>query len=149
MDQSQMRTVTDEHRTDEPQVKSYKDRATRRVLTPRHRVGIMQAPGSARVRSGIRTGTTKHFKMWMADLKLKSALQKTSTADLADNTNVGALCRSAFAVMFVHGIRNVYDLTQADVATLLKLPSVGIKKLEAVEAYLLENNVKPRWTVAE
>jgi hypothetical protein len=127
----------------------HKDRATRRALAPAHRVGIMQAPGSARIRSGIRTGTTKHFRLWMADLQLKSALQKTSTADLADQMHVSALCRSAFAIMFVHGIRNVYDLTRANVATLLKLPDVGPKKLEAVEAYLLEHNVKPSWTVAE
>ena len=114
-----------------------------------HRPGIMQAPGSARVRSGIRTGTTKHFRMWMADLQLKSTLQKTSLADLADHTHVGTLCRSAFAIMFVNGIRNVYDLTQADLAVLLRLPDIGPKKLEAVEKYLLANNVKTKWTVAD
>jgi hypothetical protein len=147
MQEHQMPTVEDQHRM-ESAPKSYKDRATRRAFTPRHRVGIMQAPGTARVRSGIRTGTTPHFRLWMADLKLKSVLQKTSTADLADHTAVGALARSAFALVFVAGIRNVYDLTQADVADLLRINGIGVKKLEAVEAYLLEHNVKPRWTVA-
>jgi len=127
----------------------HKDRSTRRALASRHRVNsLLQAAGSNRVRSGVRTGTTPHFRLWMADLKLKSVLQKTSLAALSEHTHVGALCRSAFALLFNAGIRNVFDLTQADVADLLRINGIGVKKLEAVEAYLLENKVKTRWTVA-
>lgn len=148
MDQTEFPTVESQHRMVE-QVKSalaLKDRRTRRALLPRHRVGIMQAPGSARVRSGIRTGRTKHFNLWMADLRMKSALQKTSTADLADHTATPALASSAFALMFVAGLRSVWDVTSASLADILAIEGIGPKKAEAVEDYLLDHKVKPSWT---
>jgi len=149
MEQHQMPTVKAKNRAEaEEELKRLpKNRKTRRMF-PKHRTSPLQAHGSARVRSGVRTGSTPHFNLWMADLKLKSALQKTSLSKLADHTHPGALCRSAFALLFNAGIRNVYALTQADVADLLRVNGVGVKKLEAVEAYLLKNNVKTRWTVA-
>lgn len=145
MDQSQMPTVETQHRMVE-HGKPYKDRRTRRAMYPAHRPGIMQAPGSARVRSGIRTGTTKHFALWMQTLKLQSALQKTSTGDLADHPAVPSLAQSAFALMFFGGIRNVWELTQAPIERLLSIRDIGPKKLEAVETYLVEHKVKPSWT---
>jgi hypothetical protein len=122
-------------------------RAVKRHIA--HRPGIMQVPGSARVRSGIRTGTTKHFRLWMADLKLKSTLQKTSTAALADHTGVPSLASSAFALMYIAGIRNVYDLTQISIERLLGINGIGLKKAEAVEEYLLRHSVKPSWTATD
>lgn len=148
MDQSTlMPTVESQHRMEQIKASiAHKDRRTRRALLPRHRVGIMQAPGSARVRSGIRTGRTKHFNLWMADLRMKSALQKTSTAALADHDGVPALAQSAFALMYIAGIRTVWDLTQVTIQRLLAIDGIGPKKAEAVEDYLLEHTVKPSWT---
>lgn len=140
-------TVQTKHCGDQaPQAKPFKDRRTRRALLPKHRTSFLQAPGSARVRSGVRTGRTKHFQLWMADLSMKSALQKTSTADLADHDGVPPLAQSAFALAFMDGIKNVWDLTQANIERLLSIPQIGPKNLEAVEQYLLEHNVKPSWT---
>lgn len=136
-------TVQTKNRVDQ---KPFKNRRKRRALLPKHRIGFMQASGSGRVRSGVRTGTTPHFKLWMADLKLKSALQKTSTSALADHDRTPPLAASAYALMFIAGIKNVYDLTQVSLADLLRINGIGPKKLEAVEAHLLENNVKSSWT---
>jgi hypothetical protein len=155
MDQStEFPSVESQHRMQPSDVhreagKLFKDRRTRRMLLPKHRVGIMQAPGSARVRSGIRTGRTKHFQAWMADLAMISALQKTSLRKLADHTMTPSLVKSAFALAFNAGIRNVHALVVADVARLLRIDGIGPKKLEAVESYLLEHTVKPHWTVAD
>jgi hypothetical protein len=140
-----MPTVETQHREEAPR-KPFKDRATRRALMPRHRVGIMQAAGSARIRSGIRTGTTPHFRLWMADLQLKSALQRTKTEVLADHDATPPLAASAYALMFIDGIRNVFQLTQVTAERLLSIDGIGPKKLAAVEQHLLENNVKPSWT---
>lgn len=146
MDQSQMLAVKEEHR--EPQVKSlaHKDRRTRRAFTPTHRVGPFQAAGSSRVRSGIRTGTTPHFKLWMADLSMRSALQKTRTAALAEHID-DAQVSSAMALFHVGQIRNVWTLIRADKARLLAVKGIGPNRLKAVHAYLIEHDVKPSWTV--
>lgn len=143
MDQSQMPTVKSEHRMEE--VMSHKDRATRRAMYPRHRPGIETAPGSARVRSGIRTGTTPHFRLWMADLQMRSVLQKTRTAALAEHVD-NALVSSAMALFTVAGIRNVWALIRANRDDLLAVRGMGPGRLKAVHTYLIEHNVKPSWS---
>lgn len=156
MDQStEFPTVESQHRMLPSDVyreasKLFKDRRTRRALLPKHRVNYtLQPMGSSRFRSSVRTGTTPHFKVWMKDLKMISALQKTSLAKLAEHTVTPTLVASAFALAFNAGIKNVHALVMADVADLLRINGIGPKKLAAVEAYLLDHTVKPHWTVQE
>jgi hypothetical protein len=132
MDQSQMHTVETQHRMD-PIV---------------HRPGLLTAPGTARIRSGVRTGTTPHFRLWMADLQMRSALQKTRTGVLAEHVDE-PLVSSAMALFTVAGIRNVWALIRADKADLLQVKGIGPNRLKAVEKYLIDHNVKPSWTVGE
>jgi hypothetical protein len=103
----------------------------------------------SRVPSRTRTGSTPHFKAWMADLKVKSALQKLSVASLAEHPDTPPLAANAYALLFVDGIKNVFDLTQATADRLLRVSGIGPKKLETVKSHLAENNVKTRWTVAD
>jgi hypothetical protein len=121
-----------------------KNRKGRRMLQ-RHRSG--GAP-NARVTSRTRTGSPVYFGAWMADLKVKSALQKTKTAKLAEHTHPGALVRSAFALLHNAGFKNVFQVTQMTIEQVLSIDGIGVKKAEALEAYLTENNVKTRWTAA-
>jgi hypothetical protein len=98
----------------------------------------------ARVRSGIRTGTPKHFRLWMAAIRMKSALQRKSTAVLADHIADVPLATS-FALLHGAGFRNVYAVTQADARDLLCIRGIGPKRLEAVKTYLASVNVGVRW----
>lgn len=111
-----------------------------------HAAGINRAPGSSRVRSGIPTGTTSHFRMWMADLSTRSALQRLKLNTLAENTE-GRLARG-LALLYVGGVKNVLDLSQARVEDMLDMQGIGIATLDVVEKYLLERQVTPRWTVS-
>lgn len=114
----------------------------------RARLRIRQPwPTSAhgRVRSGIRTGTTPHFAAWMADLNVARVLHGIKLDTLADQLE-GRLA-STFAVLRVSGgYKNVLQLSKADVADLLRIPSIGIKSLEAVEDYLNSRRVRVHWT---
>lgn len=100
----------------------------------------------ARVRSGLPTGTTPHFRAWMADLSAKSALQSLKTAALAESLS-GDLA-SAMALLHVGGYRNVWAVARADIADLLRLNGIGIKRLEKVEEYLTARRVPLKWTAA-
>lgn len=144
MDQIQMPTVEMQHRMVE-HAPALKDRRTRRAMLPAHRSGGLQAAGSNRVSSGIRTGTTPHFKLWMADLQMRSALQKTRTAALAEHID-DAQVSSAMGLFHVGGIRDVWKLIQSDRAALLRVKGIGPNRLKAVHAYLIEHNVKPSWS---
>ncbi len=151
MREHQVPTVQERKRlkTEEELAKLPKNRKTRRMFKHAHSTGGAQAVGSGRFRSGTRTGSTKHFDFWMADLKLKSALQKTKTAKLAEHTHPGALVRSAFALLHNARVKNVWAVTQLTIEQLLAIDGIGVKKAEALEKYLAENNVKTAWTTAE
>lgn len=111
----------------------------------RQRFGVRSAHGIiSRFRSGTRTGTPPHFKLWMADLAIKSALQKTSVAALADRHDVPALA-STYQVLFNNGFKSVWDLTQADARDLLRIRGIGPAKLEAVKADLAKQQVAVNW----
>lgn len=125
--------------------KPIKDRRTRRALGIAQRPGLLTNSGR---RSGIRTGTTPHFRLWMADLRMRSELQKTRTGALAEHVD-DPLVSSAMALFTVAGIRNVWALIRADKADLLRIKGIGPNRLKAVEKYLIEHDVKPSWTVAE
>jgi len=125
--------------------KPIKDRRTRRAMAIAHRPGMLTAPGTGRIRSGVRTGTTPHFRLWMADLNMRSVLQKTRTAALAEHVD-NPLVSSAMALFTVAGIRNVWALIRADKATLLQVKGIGPNRLKAVEKYLIDHNVKPSWS---
>jgi hypothetical protein len=100
-----------------------------------------RSPGKA----GKRTGTPAHLAAWKAEGQIKSALQRLSTAKLADSLE-GRIAAS-FALLHVGGFKNVWDVSQADVGALLKVRGIGPASLEAVEQYLTGRQVKLSWTV--
>lgn len=140
-------TVESQHRMVDPAKYDAMNRKQKRHII-RHRPGIMQAPGSARVRSGIRTGTTKHFKMWMADLAAHSALQRLNTSVLAESIEEPQAA-GGMALLWIGGFRNVWSLSQAPVEKLLKVRGIGVKRLAAVEKYLRDRQVPLRWTTSD
>lgn len=101
----------------------------------------------SRVRSGVPTGTTPHFRAWMADLSARSVLQGMKLDYLADSLT-GQLA-STFAILRVSGrIKNVWQLSQTSADALLSIPQIGPAQLAAVETYLNRRNVPLKWTVA-
>lgn len=122
-------------------------RPHRRALL-RQRHGADSRP-FARQRSGLPTGTTPHFKLWMADLRMQSNLQKLKLDSLADATGTPSTIASSFALLYIGGIKNVYQLATAPIERLLKVRGIGIKRLEAIEAELLKRHVKTSWTVKD
>jgi hypothetical protein len=122
-------------------IKAMRRKEKRRHLSIRHR--IITKP-HARLRSGIRTGTTPHFAMWMADLAMKSALQRTKTlalAEAAKEPQTGA----AYAMAAKAGYRNVFDLSRASEADLLAIRGMGPVRLRTLKADLATNNVAVMW----
>jgi hypothetical protein len=149
MQKVQMPTAEAKRREEEGKPLDLSRRGKRRIQRALDSHQSLQAQTSGRVRAGVRTGTTPHFKLWQADLKLKSTLQKTKTARLAELTLPGALVRSAFALLHNAGVKNVWAVTQLTIEQLLAIDGIGVKKAEALEAYLVANNVQPSWTTAE
>ena len=96
-------------------------------------------------RVGRRTGKSVHFMNWKAEGAVKSALQRLKTEHLADSLD-GNLA-TAFALLSVGGVKNVWDLANADVEKLLKVRGIGPTRLELVEAYLKAKDVTVTWTV--
>jgi hypothetical protein len=112
-----------------------------------NRKKVRQYRMSTPKKAGHRTGTTPHFALWKAEGALKSALQKTSTARLADKLS-GKLA-AAFAVLYVGGYKNVWDVSQASGAKLLDLKGIGPATLGLVEDYLHSKKVELKWTVRD
>lgn len=96
------------------------------------------------VRTGTRTGTTQHFSAWMADLQAKSALQKMKLNQIADSVGDQKVA-AAFALLYVGGIKNVWQLTQAKFADLMAVNGIGVKRLDLVAGYLKSKSVKCGW----
>lgn len=140
----------------EPNAQEAKDAKLQKILTlPRKdkrarlriRHGAIKRP-FARVRSGVRTGTTPHFALWMADLSALRALQRIKLDVLADSDATPGNVAQAFALLYVGGVKNVADLSRADVGRLLAIDGIGLKRLEAVEKYMTERHVGLAWTSA-
>ncbi len=126
---------------DHRKVQDMPRKEVRRKVQIRHRIG----KPFARIRSGIRTGTTPHFAMWMQDLKMKSALQNITIASLADRQSDLALA-GAYKAIQRHGhFRNVWELTQATKAQLHDTPGLGPKRIAAIKADLASRHVAVKW----
>jgi hypothetical protein len=101
-------------------------------------------------KAGHRTGTTPHFEAWKAEGKIKSLLQRTKTAAIADSLpsrENGAA--AGFALLSVGGFKNVWDVSQATTADLLAVRGVGPGRLAYVEDYLNSKGVKLAWSVKD
>lgn len=110
------------------------------------RHGADQRP-FARVRSGAPTGTTPHFKAWMADLDAGRQLYAIKLDHLADTLNIAVA--GIFATLFVKGkVRNVLQLSKMNIETLLPIVSGDLDGLAAVESYLNSKRVRLAWTTA-
>lgn len=125
----------------------HKDRRTRR--SNGERSGRKFTKGWPLVPARTRTGTTPHFSMWMADLKLKSTLQRTKLAALAESTQDPKAAAAYAIVASAKGrpYKSVWDLAGASRTDLLALSGVGPAKLTAIHADLTAHNVKVRWSV--
>lgn len=98
----------------------------------------------SRFLSGTKTGTTPHFKLWMADLNLKRALQNTSLASIADRHKDPKMA-TAYGMLVRHGFKTVWDLTQAKRGEIWDVPQFGPKRVAAVKADLAKNQVAVNW----
>jgi hypothetical protein len=101
-------------------------------------------------RVGRRTGTTPHFAMWQADLEIKSVLQRTKLADLADSDSTPSPAAHGYAILASEPskrFRNVWDLITADRANLLAVKGIGEARLLAIQLDLIEHKAQPRWAV--
>lgn len=100
----------------------------------------------ARVRSGIRSGTTPHFAAWMADLDVSRTLHAIKLDALAESTSEEA---ATFAQLFVRGkIKNVLQLSKKEIEDLIPLVGGDVDGLLAVEKYLNARRVRLNWTAA-
>jgi hypothetical protein len=119
---------------DEEKVQSLSRNQLRSYVVDHHRVGG-------------RTGTTPHFAQWKAEGKVKSALQKLKTDRLADDISGADKAASGFALLYLAGFKNVWQIAQAKRADLLDAKGVGIAMLGHVEDYLAARNVQLSWSV--
>lgn len=117
------------------------DQLANRKQVRNHR--ISGRPGKA----GKRTGTTPHFAAWKAEGRIKSILQRTKTASLADSLE--GRVASAFAVLSVGGVKNVWDVSQASIEQLLAVRGIGLASLGYVEEYLAGKDVQLAWTAKD
>lgn len=99
-------------------------------------------------RSGTRTGTTSHFAAWKAEGELKSILQRTKTAAVADSLPSAENGAAAgFALLSVGGFKNLWDVSQATEQELLAVKGIGIVRLGFVADYLKGKGVDLAWSV--
>jgi hypothetical protein len=117
------------------------DRRRRRILRNEGAVTDVGRP-LPRLVSDART--TPHFAMWMADLKIKSALQRMKIAKLA---KTGTDSKLSGSYTLVSGrYKSLWDLIHATRSDLLALPGVGPARLKALHADLIAHNVQPNWS---
>lgn len=117
----------------------------RRVTGPRSRTIQAQRREVTGRRSGTRTGSPKHFSLWMADLAAKSALQRLKLDRLAESTDGDTA--AGLAILRVHGVKNVWDLSLLnpdDGPTPLRY--LTAEQQLAVADYLKRNRVNSLWS---
>lgn len=135
------REVLAEAGWDQHKIESMHRKEARKRIQIRH--GADRRP-FARFRSGLRTGTTPHFRLWMADLKIKPALKAIRLARIAEQHDAARLA-SSYAMLDEGGFRTMLDLVQADARDLLAVKGIGPKRLEEVKADLATRNVAVQW----
>jgi hypothetical protein len=135
---------TQQHMTAQEVYRAMTDKALGRKSSAVGIRHIIKLGRFSRVRSGRRTGTTPHFKMWMADLNIRKALEGTTLLSLADRETDPVLINS-YLLLRAGGIKNVFQLTQAKQHNLLAIKGIGPKKLEHVKADLAKHQVAVSW----
>jgi hypothetical protein len=97
-------------------------------------------------RTGTRTGSPKHFDLWMADLAAKSALQRLKLDRLAESTEGDTA--AGLAILRVNGVKNVWDLSRLGADNRRGLvEKLTPNQIEAVTAYLSRNRVIVDWSL--
>lgn len=109
------------------------ERAMRRAFT---------FPESARTK----TGQPTHFLKWKQDAAVKKHLQKMTVSWLAEavQTNVNPRLAAPLFKLAPH-YANVWLLSQAERADLLKIPGVGETGLKNLGKYMAEKQVSLVW----
>jgi hypothetical protein len=140
MQESQVRDALIKGGVSQEKIEASNRKQKRRMLSIRHGQGGMLS----RFRSGVRTGTTPHFRMWMADLKMKSALQRTKTLEIAHN-HPAPQTGAAYLMAHRGGYRTIWSLVQASEADLLTIPQMGPVRVRLLKADLASRNVSVNW----
>lgn len=138
------------------QIKAAREAELKKIMSlprkdKRARLRIRQPWSSSshgRVRSGVPTGTTPHFRAWMADLRAKSILQSMRLDGLADAPQPGRVASTLAIIRVNSRMRSVWDLSQARIEDLLRIPQIGPARLAEIEQYLKGRNVPVAWTAA-
>jgi hypothetical protein len=94
-------------------------------------------------RTGTRTGSPKHFALWMADLAAKSALQRMKLDRLAEATDGDTA--AGLAILRVNGVKNVWDLSMIQPGLPSALDALSPQQVIAVADYLKKNRVNAVW----
>jgi len=102
------------------------------------------ASSISRFPSRVRTGTTTHFAMWMADLQMKKSLQRLKISKLADRAPDPQV-KAAYGLAVKHGLKSVWDLVVATKSQMLDVPGMGPVRLRALSADLASHNVQVKW----
>lgn len=142
MEKQSAATAQEEKAEQMEKINSLPRKAKRASLRIRH--GANRQP-FARFRSGIPTGTTAHFRAWMADLSVRSAMERLKLNALAESAE--SKVAGPLAMLYVGGFKSVWDVARADVNALLAVRGIGPAGLDHVETYLKARNVKLAWTV--
>jgi hypothetical protein len=123
-----------------------KDRKMRRAFARQARkIAHGQGGMFSRFRSGLATGTTPHFKSWMAEKNMTHALRTARTSWVADNHPQGKV-REAFGLVQTR-FPSILDLAHATKRQILSVEGVGPASAKRIHAYLISNRVQPNWEV--
>ena len=129
----------------ERKLSAEKHESSNRSFRRRHDAVAADSRPYARFRSGIPTGTTPHFRLWMADLALKSTLQKARLVTLAADSRTDSKVAAGYA-MLAGKFKTVWGLVNASREDLLKVPGIGPARLRTIHADLTAHNVKTKWS---
>lgn len=124
------------------------DRRVNKPRTPKHRSVQAQPAPPAGVRTGSATGTTSHFERWKREGAAKSALQRIRLDRMADRDDLVPDAAAGYALLFIAGIKTVWDLSQITDDSKLWVKGVELRHLTTVEQDLKRRNVSLEWTVA-
>jgi hypothetical protein len=118
------------------------DRRVNNPRSPRNRSVQAERREVIGRRTGTRTGSPKHFALWMADLAAKSALQRLKLDRLAEATDGDVA--AGLAILRVNGVKNVFDLSVLPAGAPV-LGQLTYDQLKSVGDYLAANRVIKSW----